>query len=407
MQQHAHVPCFRGTLLDEPVRVQVRMFKDNIRQRPFGSMIPEFACPCIVTFPTELYQILIRNYKEDDMMVKLLGKGVVLPHDFQVPICVANVREILLNYGKVRWGREFLSAFGLKSLTALVNLVSGALCWAGAIPRPLPRSGRFRIPIIDFLMAMLYPTDAIEHPRKIKCPELQHYPPYIGKTPLSSRSPFTIISMKRKIDGLLRSGAVTIRNKGRWTKIQQCVDVCDRVRGAKYGDPLLPYDKFRFIYAELFECIPVAEDLSEFMNMNNDDNDTTIPTAEISVVDPLSSERIEYPCKGASCNHTECFDLRSVLYVFMMRSEAKCPICSLPLFLPDIRIDWNMWQVLVETPPELDYVRLKIYARLDPLFWDPAMSCSAQNQTAGSIYDGHPLAPTLLMLPAADDFRAW
>jgi hypothetical protein len=63
---------------------------------------------------------------------------------------------------------------------------------------------------------------------------------------------------------------------------------------------------------------------------------------------PLSQMRMADPCRGANCEHLQCYDARFYLTVNSRRETWECPVCNKPAPLESLRVDVWMARVLAE-----------------------------------------------------------
>ena len=78
--------------------------------------------------------------------------------------------------------------------------------------------------------------------------------------------------------------------------------------------------------------------------LTDNDNDVQLETVElkVSLLCPLTKNRIKVPGRSIKCNHFQCFDLES--FVKMNRNSKnpkwKCPICDQPATIRNLVHDW-------------------------------------------------------------------
>ncbi|CAL8126156.1 unnamed protein product [Orchesella dallaii] len=81
-------------------------------------------------------------------------------------------------------------------------------------------------------------------------------------------------------------------------------------------------------------------------------------TMKITVLCPITKQRMTWPCRGKNCSHIPCFDAKS----FVMMCERKpyspfrCPLCNEIIKLEDLRIDGYFTQVLEMLSPSAENV---------------------------------------------------
>jgi hypothetical protein len=78
-----------------------------------------------------------------------------------------------------------------------------------------------------------------------------------------------------------------------------------------------------------------------------DDVSLQIIAAEtITLMCPLTYQRIKIPTKGKNCQHMTCFDLETYLEVSRTQNFWNCPICLLPCGFLDLRIDPFLYDIV-------------------------------------------------------------
>lgn len=91
---------------------------------------------------------------------------------------------------------------------------------------------------------------------------------------------------------------------------------------------------------------------------DDDDDDIIVGDTLVSLVCPLSIDRVQKPAKGKNCAHMRCFELS----MFLMYSEQaynwQCPICEKALPFNELMIDDRMAAVLTEVDDEITDLRV-------------------------------------------------
>lgn len=70
-------------------------------------------------------------------------------------------------------------------------------------------------------------------------------------------------------------------------------------------------------------------------------DETIVDNMQVSLVCPLAKRKIRVPCRGARCQHAQCFDA----YAYLALNEGtlhpswSCPVCSNEVLLKDMRVD--------------------------------------------------------------------
>lgn len=86
------------------------------------------------------------------------------------------------------------------------------------------------------------------------------------------------------------------------------------------------------------------------------EDDIEIGTATLSLKDPLSYTRINYPCRSIHCSHSQCFD---ALFFFLSNEQSptwSCPHCSKILKPEDLFIDGYFAHILKTVSEDEDAV---------------------------------------------------
>ncbi|OJJ43713.1 hypothetical protein ASPZODRAFT_135717 [Penicilliopsis zonata CBS 506.65] len=92
--------------------------------------------------------------------------------------------------------------------------------------------------------------------------------------------------------------------------------------------------------------------------MQNKANDSEIITTSsvMSLKCPLSTLRIENPCRSTVCTHNQCFDASSFLQLQQQAPTWTCPVCSKATSFESLQIDQYVDDILVSTPNDVDQV---------------------------------------------------
>ncbi|XP_024084952.1 E3 SUMO-protein ligase PIAS2-like isoform X2 [Cimex lectularius] len=62
--------------------------------------------------------------------------------------------------------------------------------------------------------------------------------------------------------------------------------------------------------------------------LENENNDVTFMSSELSLICPLSQTVMEFPCQGISCSHLKCFDAFTYLSLNDFSGKWICPLCK-------------------------------------------------------------------------------
>ena len=69
------------------------------------------------------------------------------------------------------------------------------------------------------------------------------------------------------------------------------------------------------------------------------DNDIVATSTIMSLKCPLSTLRIDVPCRSALCNHNQCFDATSFLQLQEQAPTWTCPVCNKSVTFENLQID--------------------------------------------------------------------
>ncbi|KAI7898406.1 uncharacterized protein BX663DRAFT_525181 [Cokeromyces recurvatus] len=93
---------------------------------------------------------------------------------------------------------------------------------------------------------------------------------------------------------------------------------------------------------------------------NNDDDDIEVYTGAevISMLDPISLEKIQHPTRCIFCKHNTCFDA-VVFFKFQVKSmNWKCPLCYIKIRgIQDLYIDYQLKSILNKYPEQDKFLR--------------------------------------------------
>eukprot|EP01116_Phalansterium_solitarium_P023489 TRINITY_DN8248_c1_g1_i1.p1 TRINITY_DN8248_c1_g1~~TRINITY_DN8248_c1_g1_i1.p1 ORF type:complete len:680 (-),score=154.87 TRINITY_DN8248_c1_g1_i1:28-2067(-) len=88
-------------------------------------------------------------------------------------------------------------------------------------------------------------------------------------------------------------------------------------------------------------------------------DDVQALASKISLIDPLMLVPVVHPCKASTCNHIQCFDLRTYLGMNERVSRWNCPICNRPALFTNLFIDPYVKRILQEVPPGVTEVSVE------------------------------------------------
>ena len=86
--------------------------------------------------------------------------------------------------------------------------------------------------------------------------------------------------------------------------------------------------------------------------------DVGFTTMMVSLVCPLSGNRIKTPVKASSCKHPKCFDLEAFLGMAKSTKKWQCPHCSKPLDISELEVDLYTKAILDRNGPSVDCIEL-------------------------------------------------
>ncbi|KAJ5570359.1 uncharacterized protein N7459_009789 [Penicillium hispanicum] len=124
-----------------------------------------------------------------------------------------------------------------------------------------------------------------------------------------------------------------------------------------------------FVLANLVREYPVKELLAQLQSrkilkeqvireMKNraEDTDIVATSTIMSLKCPLSTLRIQVPCRSAVCTHNQCFDASSFLELQKQAPTWTCPVCSKSTLFDSLQVDQYVDDILQSTSPDADQV---------------------------------------------------
>ncbi|XP_062517229.1 E3 SUMO-protein ligase PIAS2-like [Corticium candelabrum] len=83
---------------------------------------------------------------------------------------------------------------------------------------------------------------------------------------------------------------------------------------------------------------------------NSPESEVALTSLRVSLLCPLGKMRMSLPCRGAACNHLQCFD--GTLYVQMNEKKSSwiCPVCDQALPFESLFIDGLFTEILSANP---------------------------------------------------------
>ncbi|KAL8817863.1 MAG: hypothetical protein Q9223_003382 [Gallowayella weberi] len=89
------------------------------------------------------------------------------------------------------------------------------------------------------------------------------------------------------------------------------------------------------------------------------DSDVQATGAIISLKCPLSTLRIDVPCRSTICTHNQCFDASSFLQLQEQAPTWTCPVCNKTVNFEALQVDRYMDDILQSTPGSVDQVTVE------------------------------------------------
>ena len=128
-----------------------------------------------------------------------------------------------------------------------------------------------------------------------------------------------------------------------------------------------------FMIVNLVERIPVNALVSKLkagktiskdrvlreMSTRAEDADIVATSSIMSLKCPLSTLRIDVPCRSTVCNHNQCFDAASFLQLQEQGPTWTCPVCNKGVSFEHLQIDQYVDEILRKTPKTVDQVTIE------------------------------------------------
>ncbi|KAF3388280.1 E3 SUMO-protein ligase pli1 [Talaromyces pinophilus] len=89
------------------------------------------------------------------------------------------------------------------------------------------------------------------------------------------------------------------------------------------------------------------------------DADIVATSTVMSLKCPLSTLRIEIPCRSISCTHNQCFDASSFLQLQEQAPTWTCPVCNKSTSFESLQIDQYVEDILHSTSTDLEQVTIE------------------------------------------------
>ncbi|KAJ5504681.1 Zinc finger RING/FYVE/PHD-type [Penicillium fimorum] len=98
--------------------------------------------------------------------------------------------------------------------------------------------------------------------------------------------------------------------------------------------------------------------LREMQNRAND-SEIVATSSVMSLKCPLSTLRIQVPCRSIVCTHNQCFDASSFLELQKQAPTWTCPVCSKSTSFESLQVDQYVDDILQSTSPDIDQVTVE------------------------------------------------
>lgn len=113
------------------------------------------------------------------------------------------------------------------------------------------------------------------------------------------------------------------------------------------------------LFKELIEHRTTPEELTLEMvksklQTNDDDFEYETNALLVSLKCPLMATRISLPGRSTTCNHVQCFDLKSYLYMNENKPMWVCPVCSQKATYDTLQVDGLFQKILRENSDVLE-----------------------------------------------------
>ncbi|KAK1149955.1 E3 SUMO-protein ligase pli1, partial [Aspergillus melleus] len=106
---------------------------------------------------------------------------------------------------------------------------------------------------------------------------------------------------------------------------------------------------------KLRKTISKEQVLREMKN-RADDTDIVATSTVMSLKCPLSTLRIEVPCRSLKCTHNQCFDASSFLQLQEQAPTWSCPVCSKATSFESLQIDQYVDDILHSTSRDIEQI---------------------------------------------------
>ncbi|KAI9824814.1 MAG: SUMO ligase siz1 [Phylliscum demangeonii] len=89
------------------------------------------------------------------------------------------------------------------------------------------------------------------------------------------------------------------------------------------------------------------------------DTDIVTTSTVMSLKCPISTLRIDLPCRSMVCSHNQCFDAASFLQIQLQLPKWSCPICYKTVSFEGLVVDQYLMDILEKTPKSVDQVTIE------------------------------------------------
>ncbi|KAL6719580.1 E3 SUMO-protein ligase pli1 [Lecanora helva] len=128
-----------------------------------------------------------------------------------------------------------------------------------------------------------------------------------------------------------------------------------------------------FLVVNLVKCHPVDELVAKLksgktiakdqvireMISRAEDADIVATSSIMSLKCPLSTLRIEVPCRSSICSHNQCFDAKSFLQLQEQAPTWTCPVCNKAVGYEHLQVDQYVDDILKATPKSVEQITIE------------------------------------------------
>ncbi|KAF2203440.1 hypothetical protein GQ43DRAFT_265304 [Delitschia confertaspora ATCC 74209] len=97
----------------------------------------------------------------------------------------------------------------------------------------------------------------------------------------------------------------------------------------------------------------------EEMLRKADDPDIVLDSTVMSLKDPISTLRINIPCRSNLCTHNQCFDAESFLQLQEQAPTWQCPVCNKTVSFEGLAVDQYVQEILDSVPKGTEQVTIE------------------------------------------------